>query len=51
MMQRKQKKGWRGDKARPANRAKTWSAKDRDPKRDRRNWRKDTPSPEILWIG
>jgi hypothetical protein len=30
------KREWRGDKARPANRAKTWGRKVRDPRKERR---------------
>ena len=40
-MKRKSKPGWNGDKARPHNRAKTWGTKDRDPKRDRRSWKRE----------
>ena len=34
-------KKWTGDKARPANRAKTWGRKDRDPRKERRNAKRD----------
>jgi len=35
-------KNWNRDETgRPMNRAKTWATKDRDPKRDRRNWRNE----------
>ena len=40
-MTRKEKKGWAGHKARPSNRAKTWGQKDSDPRKDRRNWKRN----------
>jgi hypothetical protein len=47
-MKPKQEKEWRGDKARPSNRAKTWG-RDKSPKQDRKKWN-NNPS-EICWVG
>ena len=39
MKPKENKKDWRGDKARPSNRANTWG-RDKCPKQDRRTWSK-----------
>ena len=43
---KKEKKEWRGDKARPSNRAKTWG-RDKSPKQDRKKWN-NNPIRDLL---
>ena len=44
------RKKWTGYKTRPTNRAKTWGKKDRDPRKERRNAKRDLRGSSRLMI-
>lgn len=46
----KQTKKWAGYRERPANRAKTWGAKTRDPRKERREARRDLKGSRFALI-